>query len=188
MNFAAITTTENRPYLIAGIGGLVAFLGYFILPYWSYSYKIAGFGADSGSYSGSQFGSWLSLSMLALVALVVAVIAALGITAIPQLTPQLSSRILIGSGVASAIGIVIFLLQYNNSLSGVSDLGSDFSYGLSLGFYIAVLATIAIIVGGVMAFRKTALVACERCQPWRPLSARSGSLRRGPFCCVTPCA
>ncbi len=157
VNFAALTTQENRAYLIAGVGGLVAFLGYFILPYWSYSYSIAGFGSSSFSITGSQFGSWLFLSMLGgLVALVVALIEALGIKAIPQLTPQLASRILIGGGVASALGIVIFVLQYSSSLNGISDLGSGFSYGLSLGFFLAVLATIAMIVGGVMSFRKTA--------------------------------
>ncbi len=156
INFATVTTTENRPYLIAGIGGLVAFLGYFILPYWGYSYSLASLGSYSGSFTGSQFGSWLFLSMLGgLVALVVALIEALGITAIPQLTPQLASRLLIGGGVASALGIVIFVLQYNNAFSGVPTVGIGVSYGLSFGFYLAVLATIAMIVGGVMSMRKT---------------------------------
>ena len=157
VNFAAITAQENRAYLIAGVGGLIAFLGYFILPYWGYSYSLATLGSYSGSFTGSQFGSWLFLSMLGgLVAAVVAVIEALGISAVPQLTPQLASRILLGSGVASALGIVIFLLQYNSSLSGLGTVGSGVSYGLSFGFYLAVLATIAMLVGGFMAFRKTA--------------------------------
>ena len=120
-----------------------------------------------------------------LVALVVAVIVALGITAVPQLTPQLASRILIGSGVASALGIVIFLLQYGADLNSINRLGSDFSYGLSFGFWVAILATIAMIVGGVMAMRKTAQ---PRIAASRTTSARVGSCRRGPFCCARSAA
>ena len=157
IDFAAVTTQENRAYLIAGVGGLVAFLGYFILPYWGWSYRIAGVGSNSGSATGSQFGSWLFLSMLGgLVAFVVAGAMALGIRAVPQLTPQLASRILLGSGAASVLGIVIFLFQYNSSgLAGLSTLTSGFSAGLSFGFYIAVLATIAMLVGGFMQLQKT---------------------------------
>jgi hypothetical protein len=161
VDLSALTAPENRAYLIAGIGGLVAFLGYFILPYWSWSYHF-GTGAsavsNSGSDTGSAFGSWLSLSMLGgLVALVVAGLMALGISAIPQLTPQLASRILLGSGVASALGLVIFLFQYSSDTSGTGFLSSvaGLSFGLSFGFFLAVLATIAMLVGGVMQMQRT---------------------------------
>jgi hypothetical protein len=159
VDFSALTAPANRAYLIAGIGGIVAFLGYFILPYYAASYHFGNI-SSSGSLTGSQIGSWLILSLLGgLVAFVVAGLMALGIRAIPQLTPTLASQVLLGSGVASVIGLVIYLFQANNAtndlgLSGLTSATSGFSAGVSFGFWIAALATIAMLVGGVMQLRR----------------------------------
>lgn len=158
INMGALTAPENRPYLIAGVGGLIAFLGYFIFPYYSVSYHFESI-SNSATLSGSQIGSWLVLSMLGgLVALVVAAVLALGIRAIPQLTPQLGARVLLGAAGASIIGLVIFLLQAGSATSdlGLTGISSGVTAGVALGFWIAVLATIAMIVGGVMSMRRTA--------------------------------
>ena len=169
INFAAFTTQQNRPYLIAAVGGVVAFLSFFILPFWGYSYKGSSvLAATSGSVtaSGATDGSgllWLSC-LGALVALVVAALLALNIRVIAQLTPALGARIILGSGIVALVCQLIAVLQINGSTSlspGESALLSSagFSYGYSIGFWIMLLAFIAVIVGGVMNLRQTQAAA-----------------------------
>jgi len=161
VDFSAINRPENRPYLIAGIGGLVALLAYFILPFYSFSYHFGSI-AESSSLTGSSLGGasgWLYLTVLgSLVALVVAALMALNIRAISQLTPMLATRIIIGAGAAAVVGLLLYFLQAHGAstdLGGVLT-GSDagFSAGVGFGFWIALLASIAIIVGGVMQMRR----------------------------------
>jgi glucan phosphoethanolaminetransferase (alkaline phosphatase superfamily) len=161
LNFAALTTPENRAYLIAGVGGLLALIAYLFLPF----YTVSGtgvFGAVSSSATGSGMSGssgWLYLPLLgSIVALVVAALLALGIRAVPQLTPQLGTRVILGSGAVALIGLVLYLIQANNATSGLSGLtsvaGSSISYGVGFGFWVAIIASIGILVGGVMQMRK----------------------------------
>src|SRR5262249_40140213 len=131
IDFNAIMAPENRAYLIAGVGGLVALLGYFILPYYTVSVHVATF-SQSGSATGSQIGSWLTLSLLgSIVALVVAAILALGIRGVPQLTPQLGSRVILGSGAVSLIGLVIYFIDASRATNdlGLGSLAGQTSSG-----------------------------------------------------------
>lgn len=168
INVAAFTAPENRGYLIAGIGGLIAFLSFFILPFYgvSYSGTLGSFSSSVTASSATGPYAVLWLVMLgALVALAVSVLLALGIRAISQLTPQLGARIILGSGVVAALIQILMAIKINgdvNSIAGIgSAVGADvlskagFSYGFGFGFWLMLLAFIAVIVGGVMSMRQT---------------------------------
>lgn len=167
VDLSAITRPENRAYLIAGAGALVALLAYFILPFAGSSYSSTVLGAtasysDTGSQLASAYGVLNLVWLAALIALAVAIVLALGMRAIPQLTAQLGARILAGAGGVAFVFLAIGLLQVNGDLSKVASLGGlasigggHFSAGISWGAWIALLATVAMIVGGVLALRKS---------------------------------
>src|SRR5262245_52767442 len=57
IDFAAVTAPENRAYLIAGVGGIVALISYFAFSYWGVSSGLISF-----SFTGSQLANSASLS------------------------------------------------------------------------------------------------------------------------------
>lgn len=156
IDFAALMASENRAYLIAGVGGLLALIAYFILPF----YTVSGTGALalSASETGSEmasFSGWLYLALIGSVAaLVVAGMLGLGIRAIPQLTAQTGTRIILGSGAVGLVGLVLYFIQARNTTSTLNGITGSISAGVGIGFWIAVLATIGVLVGGVMQMRK----------------------------------
>ena len=174
IDFAAFTAPENRSYLIAAIGSLVALLSFFILPFWGYSFNSTVPGA-TGSFSGSVtastatngYGLLWFVALGALVALAVACLLVLGIQAISQLTPQLGARIILGSGIIALAILLIIGLKINSDASasglGTFNLGqTGFSAGLGLGFWLMLLSLIAVIVGGVMNMRQVQGVSMSR--------------------------
>src|SRR5579884_1824382 len=67
---AKLAARENRPYLVAGVGGLVALIAYFFLPFYSVSYRLNAV-PYSGSLTGAQASGsspWLYLAALAALA------------------------------------------------------------------------------------------------------------------------
>lgn len=164
INFAAFATPQNRGYLIAGIGGLIAFLSCLLLPFWGISYppRLAARSTNLTALSaaGSYGLLWL-VALGALIALIVACLLALDIKAIAGLTPQLGARVIIGSGAIALLLHVITAQELNGDVTQytgqrTSDLSvAGISYGLGFGFWLTLLALIAVIVGGMMSMRQT---------------------------------
>ena len=158
-----------RGYVIAGIGGIVAFIAFF-LPYVSVSAVII-----SISVSGSQIGGWLWFEFLAaLVAIAIPLVLiyrnnAFGLTNLP-IEKQIRYGIftLIGAGAVGLLIELIAAINLHSALSGttgVDPASIGVSVNLSIGYWLYLLASIAIVVGGVMAYRTMpALIAGQSWQ------------------------
>ena len=158
-----------RGYVIAGIGGIVAFIAFF-LPYVSVSAVII-----SISVSGSQIGGWLWFEFLAaLVAIAIPLVLiyrnnAFGLTNMP-IEKQIRYGIftLIGAGAVGLLIELIAAINLHSALSGttgVDPASIGVSVNLSIGYWLYLLASIAIVVGGVMAYRTMpALIAGQSWQ------------------------
>ncbi len=158
-----------RGYVIAGIGGIVAFIAFF-LPYVSVSAVII-----SISASGSQIGGWLWFEFLAaLVAIAIPLVLiyrnnAFGLTNMP-IEKQIRYGIftLIGAGAVGLLIELIAALQIHSALSGTTGVDPTtlgVSVSLSIGYWLYLLSAIAIVVGGVMAYRTMpALIAGQAWQ------------------------
>lgn len=164
INLAAFTAPQNRGYLIAAIGGLVALLSFLLFPFWGISYQPPLTARSTSMTALSAASSYALLWLVALgalVALAAACLLALDIKAIAQLTPQLGARVIIGSGIIALLFHLITAQQLNGDIAlytglRASDLSkSGISYGVGFGFWLMLLAFIAVIVGGVMSMRQT---------------------------------
>ncbi|HEY6543218.1 MAG TPA: hypothetical protein VIZ18_19905, partial [Ktedonobacteraceae bacterium] len=144
---------KNRGYVIAGIGGIVAFIAFF-LPYIS----ATGAAYPSGiSWSGSTLGGGLYFELLAsLVAITIPLVLiyrhnAFGLTSMP-VEKQIRYGIytLLGAG---AVGLLceLILAVSHNTIDGFDLTGYD--VGLGIGWWLYLFSAIAIVVGGVMAVR-----------------------------------
>ncbi|HLX59255.1 MAG TPA: hypothetical protein VKR83_19730, partial [Ktedonobacteraceae bacterium] len=147
---------KNRGYVIAGIGGIVAFIAFF-LPYVSLS--------GYGSLSGSTIGGWLFFELLAsLVAIAIPLALiyrhnAFGLTNMP-VDKQIRYGIftLIGAG---AVGLLaeLILAANHSSIDGLDLTGPG--VGLGFGWWVYLLSAIAIVVGGVMALRNPQTIGAQ---------------------------
>jgi hypothetical protein len=178
INFAAFTAPENRSYLIAAIGSLVALLSFFIFGFWgvSASSTLVG-GFTSSSFTGSDaagtggyFVLWL-VPLAALVVLAIACLLVLGINAVQQITPANGGRYTVIAGVVGLVALVVSAFKINSDVSkftgGIDSaelarLGVHYSSGLGFGFWLTLLALIAVIVGGVMNMRQVQGVSMSR--------------------------
>jgi hypothetical protein len=162
---------QNRGYVIAGIGGAVAFIAFF-LPYVTISAFVI-----SISFSGSTIASnvngllWFEL-LAALVAVAVPLVliyrsSAFGFTSMP-LEKQIRYGIftIIGAGALGLLAQLIvfanlsgYLTSYNST--GSSGSGVNAGVSLGIGWWLYLLAAIAIVAGGVMAQRSGAATAAS---------------------------
>lgn len=152
---------KNRGYLVAGISAIVALLAFLFLPYISYSV-----GPFGGSISGTQiadsqglawFEALLPLAAIILAALLVYRNNPFGMTTTP-ITTQIRWGVysLLGVGALSLLVHIILAFNANGSLQAVTGnplLGSIISVGYSLGYWLYLLAAVAIIVGAVLTLR-----------------------------------
>jgi hypothetical protein len=155
---------RNRGYVVAGIGGVVAFIAFF-LPYVTATDVTTGNGI---SWSGSTIGGGLYFELLAAM-LVIAVVLVLiysknvfGLTNMPP-DKQIRAGILtmIGAGILGGLCELI-LAANHNTIAGYDLTMTIYAVGLSIGWWLYLLSMIAIIVGSVMALRNPqALVARE---------------------------
>jgi hypothetical protein len=146
---------RNRGYVIAGAGGIIAFIAFF-LPYVTVpvAVVVSGYGY---SWSGSSIGGWLYLELLASLVAVAIPLAliyrhnAFGLTNMP-VEKQIRYGIftLIGAG---AVGLLIQLIlaANHNNING-QDLTS-LNAALGFGWWLYLLSALAIAVGGVMTYR-----------------------------------
>lgn len=163
---AVMKSQEARPLVIAGAGGLVVFLAYLLLPVWGYSYNGAGASllpaaersATIKAGSINDIGGIYGLTWLALIASIVVVVVAAVLLfapkAVAQLTPRLAAIIVTACG---GVCVVLFLLDWlklNSYKGAFTGAPSGFSYGVSWGLYVLLLASIAMLVGGVMQMRR----------------------------------
>lgn len=150
---------ENRGYVVAGIGGIVAFVAFF-LPYIS----ATGSAYLNGiSWSGSTLGGGLYFELLAaLLAIAIPLVLiyrnnAFGLTNMP---PEKQVRYgiftLIGAG---AVGLLceLILATNHNTIYGVDLTG--YAVGLGFGWWLYLLSAFTIIAGGVMALRNPQTMA-----------------------------
>jgi len=149
---------KNRGYVIAGGAAIIAFIAFF-LPYVSVSGTYINVG--SMSVNGATTGSWLWFEFLGV--LIVGAVSALflfrnnllsGTITMPlDKQIQYGKYLLIGASVLALLVHLLFLLSYSAYLSGYS---SFVSVGLGFGFWVFMLAAIAMVVGSVFALRKSA--------------------------------
>lgn len=169
INFAAFAAPQNRSYLISAIGGIVAFLSFFLFSFYGASATVLGHTTSSsvtGSDAAGSGGYWLLwlAPLAALAAIAIASLIALGINAVRQVTSANAGRYLIIAGAVGAVAQIIVGFKANSDVSSVLGLGSSaeltqlgikISSGFGFGFWLMLLAFIAVIVGGVMSMRQT---------------------------------
>ena len=150
---------KNRGYVVAGIGGVVAFVAFF-LPYIS----ATGTAYLSGiSWSGSTLGGGLYFELLAsLIAIAIPLVLiyrnnAFGLTTMP-LEKQVRYGIfaLVGAGIVGLLCELILAVNHT-TIDGVDLTG--YAVGLGFGWWLYLLSAIAIVVGGVMALRNPQTMA-----------------------------
>lgn len=144
---------KNRGYVVAGIGGIVAFIAFF-LPYIS----ATGSAYLSGiSWSASTLGGGLYFELLAsFVAIAIPLVLiyrhnAFGLTSMP-----VEKQILYGVYTLLGAGAVGLLCEFilavsHNTINGLDLTGYD--VGLGIGWWLFLFSAIAIVVGGVMVLR-----------------------------------
>ena len=152
---------KNRGYLVAGIGATVALFAFLFLPYISYSMGIIGVSISGIQIANAQGLVWLE-ALLPLVAIVLAALLVyksnpFGMTTIP-LGTQIRWGVysLLGAGILSLVIHIVLALNTNGTLQAVTGnpvLGSFISAGYSIGYWLYLLAAIAIIAGAVLTLR-----------------------------------
>jgi hypothetical protein len=148
---------KNRGYVIAGGAAIIAFIAFF-LPYVSVSGSYINVG--SISVNGATTGSWLWFEFLGL--LIVGAVSALFLfrdnllsgTITMPLDKQIKygKYVLLGASILALLVHLLFLLSYSAYLTGYA---SFVSVELGFGFWVFLLAAIAMIVGSVFALRKS---------------------------------
>ena len=157
---------KNRGYVIAGIGGIVAFIAFF-LPYVSASGTLYPTGI---SWSGSTIGGGLYFELLAsIVAIGIPLILiyshkAFGLTNMP-LDKQIRYGIftMIGAGAVGLLAELILALNHS-SINGLDLTTSD--VGLGIGWWLYLFGAIAMVVGSVMALRNPQTFAAQAWQQY----------------------
>lgn len=150
---------KNRGYVIAGAGGILAFIGFF-LPYVTANVVVAS-ASVSGFFIASNITVFFWLEFLAAVAAIAIPLVliyrsnAFGFSNMP-----LDKQIRLGITLTIVAGALAFLVNgifgilFNSVISQLGIFGS--AIGLGFGFWLSLLASIAVIVGGVMARRSMA--------------------------------
>ena len=137
--------TYSNGELILGGGLVVALINWFIPWWWAYSFTgLAGYGLNSSGGTGGFGDIWGILGFIVLLALI-ALFAVR--TFAPQVIPALPVQdylIYAGGGVFILLMVVLFLTY----AGGASFSGSGYSAGISIGFFIGLVAAAAIAVGG----------------------------------------
>ena len=163
MNFMdTIKQEKNRGYVIAGGAAIIAFIAFF-LPYISVSGTLIG--SVPVSASGSSVGSWLWFEFLG-VLVVIAVSAVflfrsnlLSGTVNMPIDQQIKygKYLLLGGTILALLIHLLFLPSY--SASGLDYVGINPAYSvvvhvsLDFGYWLFMLAAIAMLVGSVLAYR-----------------------------------
>jgi hypothetical protein len=151
---------RNRGYVIAGVGGIVAFISFF-LPYVSVSVLGATVYSASGSTIASIFNGLLWFELLAsLVAIAVPIVLiyrsdkAFGLTNMP-LEKQVRYGIfgIIGAGALGLLAELIVAINLSSYLGQYNGSSSPAGIGMGFGYWLYLLSAIAIVVGGIMAYR-----------------------------------
>jgi hypothetical protein len=137
--------TYSNGELILGVGLVVALINWFIPWWWAYSFTgLAGYGLNTSGGTGGFGDFWGILGFIVLLALIA--LFALR-TFAPQVLPALPAAdylIYAGGGVFILLMVVLFLTY----AGGASFSGSGYSAGISIGFFIGLVAAAAIAVGG----------------------------------------
>jgi len=151
MNMDLLKQERNRGYVIAGIGGIVGFIAFF-LPYVTVS--VLGYG---GSASGAS-GGWVWLEEIGAIVVIIASAVlifrnnAFGLSNMPFEKQVLYGRYaILGGGVLALLIHLIFALDFQNVIGDYAGLLNGISLGF--GFWVFLLAAIAMVVGGVLALR-----------------------------------
>lgn len=141
IDFQRLMLPENRMYLIAGVGGLVALLSFFAFSY----YDVFGASVSGSDFAGSgkYTGLWLMV-LGALAAVVISGLLAFGSTAVPQLNVRNGAKWLIGCGAVGVLMLVIVFVHFN--ADGVGSWG--------LGFFLSLLGMCAILGAGIQMYRR----------------------------------
>ncbi|HZS76843.1 MAG TPA: hypothetical protein VFA41_09540 [Ktedonobacteraceae bacterium] len=154
---------KNRGYVIAGMGGIVAFIAFF-LPY--VSTPVAALSLSGSQVTQFQGLLWLEL-LVAIAAIVVAALLIYRSNPFGMATTPVEKQIrwgiygLIGAGALGVLMQIIFAIGLNSiSFMGVSI--TSVGVGLGFGYWLYFLAVVAVGVGGIYAMRIGAATA----QPW----------------------
>ena len=155
MNMDLLKQQQNRGYVIAGGAAIIAFIAFF-LPYVTASYL-----GISASASGAS-GGWLWLEEIA--AIVSSVVAAVlifrnnafGLSNMPVEKQVRFGRIaLLVAGIVALVLHLLFLVGYQGEVGGgLGTIGTGLSFGLGFGWFLFLIASIAMVVGAVMALRQ----------------------------------
>ncbi len=165
LTMSALSSSENRGYLIAGIGGIVALLAFFGLPF----VTVLIFSVTGMQFANSGLGATGALWLVP-VAAVVAI--GLSVWELYARSPRIGSYAVTGravalailaGGVAGTVALLIVLFQAafglpaltsSYGITGVEVPGYGVQGALGLGFWVALLSTIAVGIGGYLGYRQ----------------------------------
>jgi hypothetical protein len=169
MNMNVLKEEKNRGYVIAGIAAIIAFISFF-LPYYSVSAGIFG----SFSASAAQIGGYLwlvfililvSIALPALLMFRANTASPFGVSGMPYANQvRYAAYGLIGTG---ALSVLLLLLSILTGTGGIGFGGSEggVSAGPAFGFWLLLLAMIAVAVGGFLAMRTAATAPTSQAFP-----------------------
>ena len=144
-------TSQNKSvgFIIALVGGGVALLAFFALPFVAYG-PVSATAVQLTGYTGGQV-----IWVLAVFAVAILVIAALPLQSSVQLgAKKVAAGILMGMTAVILLQVIIafFILSGQSSFSGVSAASV-----LSIGFWVYLLALVAVLIGGIIEAGRSAL-------------------------------
>jgi hypothetical protein len=157
---------RNRGYVVAGIGGVAAFIAFF-LPYITATDVTTG---NSISWNGPTVGGGLYFELLAallVMAVVLVLIYSKNVFGLTNMPPDKQIRAgvftLIGAGIVGTLCELILALNHN-TINGYDLTITTSAVGLNIGWWLYLLSAIAIVVGGVMALRNPQALAARTWQ------------------------
>lgn len=172
-----LSQQKNRGYLVAGIGAIIALFAFLFLPYISYS--VGPF--VSGSLGGVQIAGiqgllWLE-ALFPLVAIVLAALLTFRSNPFGMRTTPIATQIrwgvysLLGVGALSLLLQIVLAINANGAIQAVTGnpiLSSFVSISYGIGYWLYLLAAIAIIVGAVLTLRlPISSFDAPPLQPWQ---------------------
>jgi hypothetical protein len=136
--------TYSNGELILGVGLVVALINWFIPWWWAYSFNYSSIGLSSSGGTGGFGDIWGILGFIVLLALIALFVIR---TFAPQVLPALPAAdyLIYAVGGVFILLMVVLFLTYAGTAS-VS--GTGYSAGISIGFFIGLVAAAAIAVGG----------------------------------------
>ncbi|HVS42185.1 MAG TPA: hypothetical protein VMU20_07920 [Candidatus Dormibacteraeota bacterium] len=154
----------SRGEQVIGIASVVLLLSLF-LSWLSFSCSGPFCGAAGAGAGGFHGWGWLTfLALLGVAALLVIRCFLAETLTLPEL-PAPDAAIYMAGGVLEVVGCLLFWVEYHDSFQSIGAGPTRFSYGLGFGWWMALLAGVSTVIGGLLMQREREATHAERHSP-----------------------